>query len=93
MKILCGKAEIIKKPILGEVEKEYLSNIIKPFRNKVISIAKLDSEEMNGYEYICIEHLEVCSDRDCINLPCFKKGTIYKGMEVDKEYTLEELGL
>ena len=91
--LLNGDDEIIKKPILDEVEKEYLSNIIKPFRNKVISIAKLDSEEMNGYEYIYIEHLEVCNDRDYINLPCFKKGTIYKGMEVDKEYTLEELGL
>ena len=26
-------------------------------------------------------------------LPCFKRGTMYKGMEIEKKYTLEELGL
>ena len=26
-------------------------------------------------------------------LPCFKKGTMYKNMVINKEYTLEELGL
>jgi len=28
-----------------------------------------------------------------ISFPNFKKGTMYKGMEVYKEYSLEELGL
>lgn len=27
------------------------------------------------------------------SLPFFEKGTMYKGMETDKRYTLEELGL
>lgn len=30
---------------------------------------------------------------DYCSLPWFRKGTMYKGMETDKEYTLEELGL
>ena len=30
---------------------------------------------------------------ETFDLPCFKKGTMYKGMEEYKEYTLEELGL
>ena len=90
--VLFGKYEI-EKPILDDIEKEYLSGVIKPFRNKLISITKLDSEEMNGYEYICIEHREVCNDRYYINLPCFKKGTIYKGMETDKAYSMEDMGL
>lgn len=30
---------------------------------------------------------------DVITLPRFMKGTMYKGMKADKEYTLEELGL
>lgn len=93
MLILAGQKEIVKKSILTEDEREYLINVIKPFRNKVISITKLDSEEMNGYEYICIEHREVCNVRYYITLPCFKNGSMYKGMEVDKEYSLEELGL
>lgn len=27
------------------------------------------------------------------DLPLFKKGKMYKGMKLDKEYTLKELGL
>ncbi len=28
-----------------------------------------------------------------ITLPSVKKGTMYKGLDLDKEYTLKELGL
>lgn len=31
--------------------------------------------------------------KECINLPFFRKDEMYKGMEANKEYTLEELGL
>lgn len=30
---------------------------------------------------------------DFIYLPFFKRGTMYKGMEQDRKYTIEELGL
>ena len=36
--ILCGRIEVIKKPILDDVEKEYLSGVIKPFRDKVVDV-------------------------------------------------------
>ena len=80
--------EECKEPILDEAEKEYLSAVIKPFRSRVKYIAKIISYDefeqrikiafYNGY---------------CIYLPYFKANTMYKGMEVDKEYELEELGL
>ena len=39
--LITGKCTIIKhKPILTDIEKEYLSNIIKPFRDSVVSISK-----------------------------------------------------
>ena len=71
--------------ILDEKEKEYLSAVIKPFREEVETIEKTS---FSGYEQLQI------SDGDTIMaFPCFEKGTMYKGMEVDKDYTLEELGL
>ena len=75
------------KPILDEEEKEYLSCVIRPFRNKILSIHKFKwgSEK----EYISI----VLKDEDFIEFPAFKKGTMYKGMELDREYSLSELGL
>lgn len=77
-----------KKAILDNKEKEYLSNVIKPFRDNVISIKKISSHHL-GKDYIVIDLYE----NDFANLPDFEKGTMYNGMELNMEYTLEELGL
>lgn len=37
-------------------------------------------------------HIDL-SDGDVADFPNFKANTIYRGMEVDKYYTLQELGL
>ena len=74
------------KEILDEKEKEYLSAVIRPFKNRVDYIKKFD---ITGKEFICI-YLKTDED---IDFPYFKKGTMYKGMKIDKKYTLKELGL
>lgn len=74
-----------KKPILDEKEKEYLSAVIKPFRDKVKCISKVFPLDE------CIKI--AIRGSSTIIFPYFKKGTMYKGMEIDKEYTLKELGL
>ena len=77
---------IVEKGILDEEEKEYLSNVIKPFRDKVEYIIKFD--------LLPEEYISIClPEHETIDLPCFKRGTMYKGMEIEEEYTLEELGL
>lgn len=78
------------KEILDEKEKEYLSAVIRPFKNRVKSICKQDIDN----EYICIELFDFSGhNTDCIQLPFFETGTMYKGMKRDKKYTLKELGL
>ena len=72
-----------KPEILDEVEKRYLRGVIRPF--EVRFIKKVD---LTNAEYI---YIELKSDH--ISLPNFSSNTMYKGMEIDKEYTLEELGL
>ena len=92
--LLSGERKITKlpKPILNDAEKEYLGNIIKPFRNRIIWIGK--SVYIPGeYIEIYLRHYDDGCSSYSIILPYFKKGTMYKGMELDKEYTLEELGL
>ena len=97
--LLQGEISIIKveQPILDDIEKEYLGNIIKPFKNKVIGITKYDYST-NG-EYIHIKLKRTISPEDyfvpleCIDLPVFKRGIMYKGMELDREYSLKELEL
>ena len=77
---------IVDKKILDEEEKEYLSNVIRPFRDKVECIAK---KIFGGKEYI---KLTIKNDCD-IDFPSFEKGTMYKDMEINKKYTLKELEL
>lgn len=92
--LLTGEKKIIKllKAILDEKEKEYLSAVIKPFRDKVISIANYYEESIDN-NFIEIEVKNYCNENQYVSLPFFKKGTMYKGMEENKKYTLEELGL
>lgn len=74
-----------KEPTLTEEEKAYLSAVIKPFRNEVLNIEKKSS----FCEWISI----LMESQETINLPFFEEGTIYKGMEGNRKYTIEELGL
>jgi hypothetical protein len=75
------------KDILDSKEREYLSNVIKPFRDRAINIKKFENYREKEYITIYIKN-----DFE-INLPNFEKNTMYKNMEIDKAYTLEELGL
>jgi hypothetical protein len=89
-KFLDQEVEIDVPDILTEEEKAYLSAVIKPWRNKVVDICKINHlsfDDVNEYIYITIE------DQGLMSFPYFCKGTMYKGMELRKQYTLEELGL
>lgn len=81
-----------KEPILDEAERNYLSAVIRPFRDGVREIRKIQSIYRlpdDGKEYIKIC---MCTGEE-VNFPYFRKGSMYKGMETGKRYTLEELGL
>ena len=77
-----------KPEILDETEKRYLRSVIRPFRDKVDYIVKQKSGAINK-EYILIHFPNNLN----ISFPYFKPNTMYKGMALDKAYTLEELGL
>ena len=80
-----------KGPVLDEVEREYLSNVIKPFRKSVLYISKIEK----GYDPdICFIAI-VLNGSEKINLPYFdlKKSDMYAGMQPFVKYSLEELGL
>ena len=77
-----------EEPILDDTERKYLSNVIKPFRDRVEYISK---EKVEGNETY---YITIFIDDDYIFLPYFKESTkMYVGMKPDKRYTLKELGL
>ena len=94
--IKLGKVKFIERPnyqeiynceVLDKVEKKYLGALIRPFRDKVTYIKK--NMVWNGDEFLVIA---IKMDKSIV-LPNFKKGTMYRKMKLNKEYTLEELGL
>ena len=82
---------IVHPQILDDAEKRYISAVIRQFRNRVKHICKVwyitSSDE---YQRI---YITLSDDSYNIDLPFFKKETMYKGMKIGKAYTLDELGL
>ena len=76
-----------KPPILDDVEKAYLSAVIKPFRKDVECIVKYMFSEEKEFLAISLHNGEE------MILPNFIRRTMYKGMKLRKAYTLKELGL
>lgn len=83
--ILTGELEI-EQPILTQKEKKYLEGVLRPFKDRVECVVKTDLCKKE-----CISIL--IKNDSSLPFPLFEKDTMYKGMELDKAYTLEELGL
>lgn len=82
--------EEYKEPVLDDVEKAYLSAVIKPFRKKVSYISKLEKAYPETDQFIKI----MLINGEYICLPYFtRKSRMYIGMEKWRHYTLQELGL
>lgn len=96
-KFLDQTIEVEVPDILNKEEKEYLSAVIKPFRERIKWIKKVYT-----YDYFFIQ-IATYSDwgKDgkptayhISHLPPFKESDkMYENMEFDEEYKLEELGL
>ncbi len=77
--------------VLSKEEKDYLSAVIKPFRNRIIYIRK-DRLVRNEFIEICLRHYSK-NLSTTYTLPDFERDTMYKGMEIGKKYTVDELGI
>lgn len=80
--------EEYKEPVLDDVERKYLSATIKPFRKMIAYIVKAQDFD-DGKQCIRI----ILQNGDGMHFPYLNDDAMYKGMEVNKEYSLEELGL
>ena len=75
--------------LLTSKEKEYLKFIFRPFASDIEYVQKVITG--NG-EYIWV-HLRRGEKITLMHFPEFEKGTMYKGMKPEVEYTLKELGI
>jgi hypothetical protein len=75
---------------LDEIEKEYLRNVIKPFRKEVVCIKKIEMEHELKQRIII-----KMKDGWDMAFPLFdrREKKMYRGMDLNRCYTIEELGL
>ena len=94
--ILADDWEIIKEPVLDKQEKKYLENFLRPYTKKYEKIT-IKKVSLYGWDFTIRIDFFAFKDgglNDFLTLPLFNKDEhMYEGMEVDKLYTLEELGL
>lgn len=82
------------KSVLTDSEKRYLEAVLMPFKNRVLYVAKVISNTGDkAFLEIRIKSLFGENRREGIFLPFFHPKKMYGGMEENRRYTIEELGL
>ena len=87
--------EYEQEQILNDAEKKYLSAVIKPFKDKVNFICKVNYYNNPEVDVYKAQHIAIGLNDNSpeVVLPLFKAGTMYKGMVAGHVYILEDLGL
>lgn len=80
-----------KKFLLDCIDRKYFNNFLRPFRDNIQYIRKKQSLD-SDYEYIKIFYFEDTHPSN-IYLPDFKTGTMFKKLELNKYYDLNDLDL
>ena len=80
------EVDIPQPHILDKEEHDYLRAVVKPYKIKSITL-------IGGLINVCLRFRLENNMNEWFELPVFTKDTMYKGMEVDKDYTIEELEL
>ena len=80
-----------KANYLNGKERDYLNSIIALFKEDVLTITKRNL--IHNRKYIEIVISLGAGYKYTMDLCPFEKDTMYKNMELDKEYTPEDLGL
>ena len=80
------EVDIPQKHILDKQEHDYLRAVVKPYKIKSITL-------IGGLINVCLRFRLENNMNEWFELPVFKKDTLYKGMEIDKEYSIQDLEL
>lgn len=85
--------EEYQEPILNDAEKKYLSAVIKPFRNDVRIIEKCTVKPTSINKSYNKSYIFIGLIATNMVFPVFNTNAMYTGMQHNRQYTLEELGL
>ena len=90
-KFLDQEVDIPSPHILDKEEHDYLRAVCKPY--KVEYIRKTETGSGNQFIEIVVKSSIYCGLTAELSMPYFTKGSMYKDMETNRKYTIEELEL
>jgi len=82
-----------KARILDKQEHDYLRAVCKPFIKDIKKITKRDYGNYVGYIELIKFTTLTYTNENLFQLPLFDSSFMYKGMEVNRYYTIEDLEL
>jgi hypothetical protein len=84
----------VEEEKLDNIEKRYIKDFVRPFRDDIRYIIKISAPlyTLQPKEQIKVVYYKNGKKGEIL-LPPFPEKSMYKGMKLFKEYTLEELGI
>ena len=86
-------SDIYNPPVLNDAEREYLKTVLKPFHENVAYVEKVHYYPMNGDTSSSLAFLFIKLHDGKLEFPNFDSRKMYLGMESNKKYKMDELGL
>ena len=86
-------SDIYHPPILSDAEREYLKTILEPFHENVAYVEKVHYYPMNGDTSSSLAFLFIKLHDEKLEFPNFDSRKMYLGMELNKKYKMDELGI
>lgn len=93
--LITGRRHIKPRELLTDAERSHIKNIIEMYGYDVWDIRKVQNSQDTQNIVITYDYGRVRDPLDSfdISLPFFDNNTMFTGMQLNKNYTLEELGI
>ena len=93
--LIAGRKHIKPRELLTDAERAHIKSIIEPYGYDVWDVRKVQSSQDTQKIVITYDY---CGTRDPldsfeVSLPFFDNNTMFTGLQLNKDYTLEELGI
>ena len=86
-------SDIYNPQVLNDAEREYLKTVLKPFHENVAYVEKVHYYSMNGDTSSSLAFLFIKLHDGKLEFPNFDSRKMYLGMESNKKYKMDELGI
>lgn len=86
-------SDIYNPQVLDDAERKYLKTVLKPFHDNVAYVEKVHYYPMNGDTSSSLAFLFIKLHDGKLEFPNFDSRKMYLGMELNKKYKMDELGI